>query len=149
MEQRETTELARGESWGMGLGELAESSAAASASGEEGLLRWNKDLSEFWWFRRMFSHIPSIFAHSIASFFNSIQRFITLSVIIAHCSLFIAITTHFASPLGDLDPFTFSLPHQLSIPIFIYLFLFNSASLFTTTIFLRKYFTFFHTYPLF
>jgi len=31
----------------MGLEELAESSAAEAASGEEGLLRWNKDLSEF------------------------------------------------------------------------------------------------------
>lgn len=56
LEHRDTTELAMGESWGMGLGEL-EDAPSFSLSADD-FLRWKRDLIEFWWILMKFSHIP-------------------------------------------------------------------------------------------
>lgn len=57
LEEVETTSLAMGESWGIGLGELTEE---WSVMMESGFLRWKRDFKELWWLRRIVSHIPNL-----------------------------------------------------------------------------------------
>lgn len=59
IEQRETTELARSESWGIGFGEAIGDGEPSPSRPAEDFLRWNRDFREFCWFLMKLSSIPT------------------------------------------------------------------------------------------